>query len=161
VEKRKGRTSDPTSTNDGSPRPAHGCRNLRAAAVLAAAAPVGARTSTQSSATGTVDTRAWCAAVIRVNTKDGTMRNKRFLSAAQVPLSAWKKVVDAAVANRSRYLAIAPSEIKTAVKHQLAWFARVKANKYAPNTPLAPLTIADIRLITNFERTRCGISFGA
>ncbi len=42
--------------------------------------------------------KAWCDAVIQVNTKYGTMNNKRFLPNSQVPLSAWKKVVDAAVA---------------------------------------------------------------
>ena len=131
-----------------------------AVAALIAVAPAAATTRTSTTTAGAADTRAWCKAVIDTNTKAGTMKNKRFLPVSSVPPSAWKKVVDAAVANRSRYLAIAPSEIRTAVKHQLAWFARVKANKYAPNTPLAPLTIADIRLITNFERTRCGITFG-
>ena len=89
------------------------------------------------------------------------MKNKRFLPPGQVPLAAWRKVVDAAVANRDRYLALAPSEIRTAVKHQLAWFAKVKANHYDLRTPPAPMTIADVHKITNFERTKCGITFGS
>jgi hypothetical protein len=74
-------------------------------------------------------------------------------------LSAWKKVVDAAVAGRSHYLTLAPSSIKTAVKHQLAWFANVKANHYSLRTPIAPMTIGDVKKITEFERTKCGIKF--
>jgi hypothetical protein len=103
--------------------------------------------------------RDWCNAVIQVNTKYGTMKNKRFVPISKVPLSAWKKVVDAAVAGRNHYLALAPSSIKTAVKHQLSWFANVKANHYSSKTPLAPMTIADVKKITEFERTKCGIKF--
>ena len=128
---------------------------------LLAVSPAAASARAPSSTVRAADTKGWCNAVIQTNTKYGTMKNKRFLAPGEVPMSAWKKVVDAAVAGHDRYLALAPSEIKTAVKHQLAWFARVKRNKYALSTPLAPLTIADIHRITNFERTKCGIKFGS
>lgn len=109
---------------------------------------------------GTADTKGWCNAVIQTNTKYGTMKNKRFLLPGQFPASAWKNVVDAAVANRDRFIALAPAEIKTAVKHQMAWFVKVKKNRYAFNTPIAPMTLAEVNKITNFEKTKCGISFG-
>ena len=125
-------------------------------ALLVAAAPAGALHARASSAS---DTKSWCAAVIRTNTKYGTMKNKRYLPVQSVPLSAWKKVVDAAVANGDRYIALAPSEIKTAVRHQIAWFKNIKANNYSKTTPLAPLTIADVKLLTSFQKTKCGIRF--
>src|SRR5438128_7955443 len=109
-------------------------------ALAATVQPGGARTA---------DAKGWCAAVIKVNTKYGTMKNTRFLPPGQVPLSAWKKVIDATLAGHDRYLALAPSEIKTAVKHQIAWFAKV------------PMTVAEVNKITRFERMRCGITFGA
>lgn len=121
-------------------------------AFAASVQPAGARTA---------DTKGWCNAVIQTNTAAGTMKNKRFLLPGQFPQSAWRKVVDAAVANRDRFIALAPAEIKTAVKHQMAWFVKVKKNRYAFNTPIAPMTVAEVNAITNFERTKCGIKFGA
>ncbi len=97
--------------------------------------------------------------MIQINTKYGTMKNKRFLPLAKVPQSTWKALVDAAVAQRSRLIALAPSEIKKAVTHEMAWFARVKANHYSKATPLGSWTIAEVGQITNFERTKCGIKF--
>jgi hypothetical protein len=124
------------------------------AVCAAQAGAVPARTSSAS------DTKSWCAAVIRANTNAGIMKNKRFLPINQVPAAAWKKVVDLAVAQGDRFIDLAPSEIKTAVKHEIAWFKRLKANHYSRNTPLAPLTLAEVKQITNFEKTKCGISFG-
>lgn len=121
-------------------------------ALAASVAPAGARTA---------DAKGWCNAVIQVNTKYGTMKNKRFLLPGRFPQSAWKRVVDATLADRSRFIALAPPSIKTAVKHQMAWLAKVKRNNYAFDTPLAPLTVADLNTITSFEKTTCGIRFGA
>jgi hypothetical protein len=74
-------------------------------------------------------------------------------------LSAWKKVVDAAVAHGDRFIALAPSEIKTAVRHEIAWFKRIKASNYSRTTPLGSWTVKEVQLITNFEKTKCGIRF--
>lgn len=116
-------------------------------------------TAVQPADARTTDTKAWCAAVIQVNTKYGTMKNKRFLPPGQVPLNAWKKVIDATLARRAQYVALAPAAIKTAVKHQVAWFAKVKANHYLLTTSPAPMTIADVHQIADFEKTKCGITF--
>ena len=130
------------------------CGAVIAFAVCASqAGAVPSRTSSAS------DTKSWCAAVIRANTNAGTMKNKRFLPVDQVPAATWKKVVDLAVAQGDRFIALAPNEIRTAVKHEIAWFKRIKANHYSRNTPLAPWTLAEIKQITNFERTKCGIRF--
>ena len=126
-------------------------------ALLVAATPAGAVQTRTSSAS---DTKSWCAAVIRANTNAGTMKNKRFLPVDQVPAGAWKKVVDLAVAQGDRFIALAPNEIRTAVKHEIVWFKRIKANGYSRNTPLAPWTLAEVKQITNFEKTKCGIKFG-
>ena len=130
-----------------------------AIAALAIAGPGSARSSDNTTAAGSA--KAWCAAVIDTNTKAGTMRNKRFLDFSTVPLSAWKKVVDAAAAHGDKFIAIAPSSIKTAVTHQIAYFRHIKANHYSKTTPLAPMTLADVKKITDFERTQCGIRFSA
>jgi kynureninase len=126
-------------------------------ALLVAAAPAGAVQTRTSSAS---DTKSWCAAVIRANTNAGTMKNKRFLPIDQVPASAWKKVIDLAATQGDRFIAIAPSEIKTAVTHEIAWFKRIKANHYSRTTPLGSWTLAEVKQITNFEKTKCGIRFG-
>lgn len=103
--------------------------------------------------------KRWCAAVIQVNTKYGTMRNKRYFLPSQVSPSAWKHVVDATLAGRRRYISLAPNSIKTAVKHQVAWYVKVRAHHYSRSTPYSPLTFADIKNLTNFQVTECGITF--
>ena len=100
-----------------------------------------------------------CAAVIATNTKLGTMKNKTFISTDKLSPTKWKNVVDAAVAGRSRFIALAPASIKTAVTHEMAYFVHLKANHYAQSTPLAPYTLAEVKKITSFEKTQCGIKF--
>ncbi len=120
---------------------------------------VGAAPSARSTTAGAADTRSWCAAVIATNTKYGTMKNKTFISTDKISPTTWKNVVDAAVAGRSRFIALAPASIKTAVTHEMAYFVHLKANHYAQSTPLAPWTLAEVKKITNFEKTQCGIKF--
>ena len=122
-------------------------------------APAGAAPSAQSTSAGAADTKSWCAAVIATNTKYGTMKNKTFISTDKLSPTVWKNVVDAAVAGRSRFIALAPGSIKTAVKHEMAYFVHLKANHYAQSTPLAPWTLAEVKKINSFERTQCGIKF--
>jgi hypothetical protein len=107
------------------------------------------------------DTQSWCHAVISVNTKYGTMKNKRFLPPTSIPAGAWKKVIDATLAGQSRWIAMTPASILTAVKHEVAWFAKVRANHYLQTTSPAPMTAADIHKIAAFEKTQCGISFSS
>jgi hypothetical protein len=127
---------------------------------LLVGSPAGAAPSARSTTVRAADARSWCAAVIATNTKYGTMKNKTFVSTAKLSPTAWKNVVDAAVAGRSRFIALAPSSIKTAVAHEMAYFSHIKANHYAQSTPLAPWTLAEVKKITNFEKTQCGIKFG-
>jgi hypothetical protein len=103
--------------------------------------------------------KGWCAEVIKLNTKYGTMRNKRYVLPSQVSLSAWKHLVDATLAERARYIALAPSSIKTAVKHQITWYVKVKANHYSRTTPYKPLTRTDITKLTNFQGAHCGVTY--
>ena len=140
----------------------HRLRVTLAAAVVTAlliSSPAAAMTRAASSPVGAANAAQWCALVIQINTKYGTMKNKRFLPTAKVPLSAWKAIVDAAVTQRSQLLAVTPSEIKKAFTDELAWFARIKANHYSKTTPLGSFTVAEVGQITNFERTKCGIKF--
>ena len=75
----------------------------------------GAAPSARSTTVRVADTKSWCAAVIATNTKYGVMKNKTFIPIDKVSPTAWKNVVDAAVAGRSRFIALAPASIKTAV----------------------------------------------
>jgi hypothetical protein len=101
----------------------------------------------------------WCAATIRINTQYGTMKNKRYLPYTQVSAKARIAVMEAALKQRAKYLAITPAEIKTAVSHELAYYARLKANHYVLTTSSAPMTAADINKLVAFQKTRCGIRF--
>jgi hypothetical protein len=123
---------------------------------FAAAAPGASR----STANATADRSAaeWCAAVIRINTKYGAMKNKRYLPQNQVPMRTRIAIFEAALAGRSKLLAITPPEIRKAQRDELTFFAHLKANHYATTTPLAPLTIAEIHQLAAFQRTKCGIS---
>jgi hypothetical protein len=96
--------------------------------------------------------------VIQINTKDGAMKNKRYISPTQITPSIFKAIVDAAVANRNRLLALTPSSIKVPMTHELDYYAHILANHYSTATPLAPMTIADIHLLAKFQRDKCGIT---
>src|SRR5262247_2422218 len=100
------------------------CRHLRiswrhgtALAALTGAAllvsPAGAATQEQTSGVRAANAAQWCALVIQTNTKYGTMKNKRFVPVSAVSAKNWKALVDAAVAGRSKLIAVAPAEIKT------------------------------------------------
>ncbi len=128
-------------------------------AALLVASPGAAMTRAASSSVRAGNAAQLCALIIQINTKYGAMKNKRFVSVDKVPLSTWKAVVDAAVAERRQLLAVTPGGIKKAVTDELAWFARIKANHYSKATPLGSFTVAEVGQITNFERTKCGIKF--
>jgi hypothetical protein len=130
---------------------------MRAGPVLAVVIVCVLTASVQPASAGSE--KGWCAAVIKLNTKYGTMKKKRYLRPSEVTPRAWRHVVDAWLAGRDRYIALAPRSIKTAVKHELAWYAKVKASHYSRQTPFPPLTSVDITKLTNFESTRCGITF--
>jgi hypothetical protein len=121
--------------------------------------PAAATTRAVSASAGAENTKEWCDAVIQANTKAGAMKNKRFLPVGTISPSTWKKVVDVAVSGRSRFLAVTPSSIKTAVTHELDYFARIKAHNYSRTTPLGSWTVAEVGKITDFEKTKCGIKF--
>ena len=65
------------------------------------------------------------------------------------------------VAHADACLALAPSELKTAVAHQIAWFEKVRKNDTLIATTLPPLTVADVKLLKSFQQTRCGITISA
>src|SRR6266516_1187320 len=81
---------------------------------LLVASPAAATTRASASSAGASTVSAWCALVIQINTKYGTMKNKRYLPADKVPLSAWKNLIDAALAGRRHLLAVTPASIKKA-----------------------------------------------
>ncbi len=117
----------------------------------------GSATAAPRNVSAATSTSAWCAEVIRINTKFGTMKNKRYLPANQVSNKTRIAVYEYAIAHRSQLLSIAPAVIKKAQADELTFFARLKANHYSPTTPLAPMTIADVKQLSAFQRTKCGI----
>src|ERR1700693_1059718 len=79
------------------------------AAVLTAllmVSPVAAMTTARSSPASSANAAQWCALVIQINTKYGTMKNKRYLPANKVPQKAIRAAFDAALAERSHFLAV-------------------------------------------------------
>ena len=101
----------------------------------------------------------WCASVIRINTQFGTMKNNRYLPIGQLSKKAIVAVMEYALKNRAKLLAITPNEIRTAQIHELAFYTKLKANHYAPSTPLGPFTLADNQKLIAFQKVKCGIRF--
>jgi hypothetical protein len=107
------------------------------------------------------DTKSWCKAVIDANTTAGD-GIKRFLCtapAARAFTIAGSFCIARDCAGSS--VALAPSSIRTAVKHEIEWFKRIKASHYSRTTPLGTWTVAEVKQITDFEKTQCGIKFSA
>jgi Spy/CpxP family protein refolding chaperone len=127
---------------------------LALAGALMLAAPASSTTSTTAT---TSNTAQWCAAVIRVNTQFGTMKNKRYVPLEKVTQKQWIAVWDYTLKHKAELLAITPAVIKKAMQHELAFFARLKATHWATTKSLAPMTIADVKQLNAFQRTQCGI----
>jgi hypothetical protein len=101
------------------------------------------------------NTAAWCALVIQINTKFGAMKNKHYLSpTAKVS----KAIIPYAVAHRAQILAVTPTVIKKAQSDELTYYAHLVASNYAPTTPFAPLTPAELTQLLNFQHAKCGIT---
>jgi hypothetical protein len=133
---------------------------VAAAFVLIAATPGCGSSNEPEPPVSAPDTQAWCALVIKINTESGRMKNKRYLAERMVPPSTWKTLVDAVTADSDHLLALTPSAIKSAEARGLDWFSHVKANDYERTTPFGSFTGADRELITDFQKTKCGIRFG-
>ena len=101
----------------------------------------------------------WCAAVIRVNTQFGTMKNKRYLPISRLSKKRIVAVMEYALQHRAQLIASTPNEIRTAQIHELAFYARLKANHYAPSTQLGPFTLDDNNKLVAFQKAKCGIKF--
>jgi hypothetical protein len=133
-------------------------RSVRALFAATAASLIAGVVASGAAATAhSGSAKAWCAAVIRINTKYGSMKNKTFIPSAWLKVSVRKGVVDAALRQKSQLLAITPSAIKTAQQHELVWFAHMKAAHYGATASSLPMTAGDAETLAAFERTRCGI----
>jgi hypothetical protein len=124
----------------------------------ATATATSAATRRDSATESTRNTAQWCAAVIRINTKYGAMKHKRYIRQDQVPMRSRIAIFEAALREQAKLLAITPPTIKKAMRDELAFFAHLKANHYADTTPLTPLTIAEVNQLSAFQRTKCGIT---
>ena len=132
-------------------------RNTLVLIAVAATATVVATAAPAATSGGSA--KAWCAGVIQVNTRFGAMKNKTFLQSQWVKVSVRKAIIDWSLKNKSRILAATPTKLKSAQTHELVWFAHMKAANYAYLKTFAPMTAAEAMLISNFERTTCGIRF--
>jgi hypothetical protein len=138
-----------------------GTCGLAVVALILAAPAIGSVRSGASGEQGS-DTQAWCAWMIRVNTKYGLMKNKHYVPESKWTVAAWKGVIDTTLAQQKHYIAIAPASLKALLAHEVAYYARVKAKGYQLTTAkLGSFTRAELNEVTDFQRTKCGIVFPA
>ena len=127
-------------------------RLVAAAAVTA----VGLASSGAPAATASPsDTGSWCALVIKINTAAGYMKNKHY---GKLTPQIFKAVLVAGAGDGPKLVAAAPASIKAATQHEVAWFAKVKANGYNAATPPGSFTAADARKLIAFQHAHCGIT---
>jgi hypothetical protein len=135
---------------------------LRTAAVVAAMCSLIASVVVISPATAadaaSADTAAWCAAVIKANTRFGTMKNKHYLRSALASPRIQKALISYTVKRKAQVLSITPSAIKTAMSHELTYYSHLVANGFSKTTPLAPFTIADSKKLLAYQHAHCGIT---
>ena len=127
-------------------------------AALIAVAPAAATTSTSTTTASVVDTKSWCKAVIDANTRAGTMKNKRFLAPDKITPAVWKKVVDRPAQRQQVHRARAELD-QDGRQASDGVLQTHQGQPLLEDTPLAPMTLADVKKITDFERTQCGITF--
>jgi hypothetical protein len=101
---------------------------------------------------------ALCALIIDINTRNGAMKDKQFLSEAQVKPGADNLVRDEMVSRSAELLTAATADVKGALAAQLDYYARSQKNTYAP---LGPLTADRLQQIKTFESTKCGITLAS
>ena len=104
------------------------------------------------------NTAQWCAAVIKTNTRFGTMKNKHYIRSALNSPSVQKALVTYTVKHKAQILAITPAQIKTAMSHELTFYANLVANGFKRTTPLAPFSPADSKRLLDFQHAHCGIT---
>jgi hypothetical protein len=97
---------------------------------------------------------AWCAMVIDINTRAGTMANKQYLESGLADPVKAKAAAQEAVKRRNELLAITPPEIKDAMTHELNYYVASLKN---PSAGMGDFTIADVRALSSFQKTKCGI----
>jgi hypothetical protein len=108
--------------------------------------------------TASSDTATWCAAVIKTNTRFGTMKNKHYIQSALTSPSIQKALITYTVKHKAKLLSITPTAIKTAMSHELTYYTHLVASGFSKSTPLAPFTIADSRKLLNYQHAHCGIT---
>jgi hypothetical protein len=134
---------------------------LAVVALIVAAPSVGSVRSAASQ-NRSADSQAWCAWMIRVNTKYGLMKNKHYIPESKWTVAAWKGVIDTTLAQQKQYIAIAPASLKAILAHEVAYYARAKAKGYMlTKAKLGSFTRAELNELSDFQRTKCGISFAS
>ncbi|MBI2764351.1 MAG: hypothetical protein HYX53_00400 [Chloroflexi bacterium] len=101
---------------------------------------------------------ALCAIIIDINTRNGAMKDKQFLSEAQIKPGADNLVRDEMVSRSAELLTAATADVKGALAAQLDYYARSQKNAYAP---LGALTSERLQQIKTFEATKCGITLAS
>ena len=128
-------------------------------ALIAAAPSVGSAHKSGSEGMRT-DAKSWCAWMVRVNTKYGLMKNKHYIPESKWTVAAWKGVIDTTLAQQKQYIAIAPASLKSILRDEVAYYARVKAKGYMlTKAKLGTFTRAELNQVTDFQRAKCGIVF--
>jgi hypothetical protein len=86
------------------------------------------------------------------------MKNKRYVPENQMTVAGWKGVIDTTLAEQKHYVGIAPASLKTALTHEIAYYARAKNKGYVlTKAKLGSFTRAELAQVLDFQRTKCGI----
>jgi hypothetical protein len=111
---------------------------------------------------------AWCALVIDINTRAGSMVDKTYVSPPTAAMT--KQAILEGLARKDEILSVTPPEIHAAMAAELAYYQVLAdwANQNGwdalltnPSAPPPPADfIAAIGPLTSFQQTQCGIKFG-
>lgn len=116
------------------------------------------KTTTTTGTTGTADTsgQAWCAMVIDVNTRHGTMVNNTYSKSGLRDAAKETAIAQEATKRRAFILSITPPQLLAAQTQELDYFAAFLQN---PATTPPSNFLAGQQVLIDYQKSVCGISF--
>jgi hypothetical protein len=97
--------------------------------------------------------------MIVVNTARGTMVNKHYVPTSEWSAAQFAGVATDMLADRDHLVGIAPTEIKSAFRTELDWYAALKANNWDKNTTVVASGLSGaLTQLGVYQRDHCGIS---
>ena len=112
--------------------------------------------STTTTAVPDTSGQAWCAWVIDVNTRHGTMVNNQYIQSALRDITKETAIAQEATQHRSYALSITPPELLAAQTEELDYFAAFLQD---PSTAPPSDFLASQQVLIDYQKSVCGISF--